>query len=332
MFDEHLERLGLIFYRLSRANLKLKATKCLLMQRKITFLGSVISEDGIEPDPSKVKAVVSWPKPENLTEVRGFVALASYYRRHIQHFSEIARPLHLLTKKDVKFQWGDEQETAFQRLKQCLVSAPVLVMPDDNGEYILDTDASDQACGCVLQMTLNGVTRVVGYGSRVFSSAESRYCVTRKELAAVIYGLKHFRHLLLGRQFVLRTDHAALTYLMKTPEPSAQSARYLDKLAEYSFSIRHRAGALHRNADALSRRPCARDPGQPVCKQCGPEVAFGEAETAEARETEDVVVSSESEDYCTAVRIRPASGEVPLHLPEKQEVIDQQNKVLLLGL
>jgi len=123
-FDEHLERLGLIFDRLRMANLKLKATKCLLMQRNITFLGSVISEDRIEPDPSKVEAVVSWPKPENLTEVRGFVALAGYYRRHIQHFSEIARPLHLLTKKDVKFQWGDEQETAFQKLKQCLVSAP----------------------------------------------------------------------------------------------------------------------------------------------------------------------------------------------------------------
>ena len=97
----------------------------------------------------------------------------------------------------------------------------------------------------------------------------------------------------------------------------------MDKLAEYSSSIRHRAGALHRNADALSRRPCTRDPGQPVCKQCGPEVAAGEAGTAEARETEDVMVSLESEDYCTAVRIRPASGEVPLHLPDKQEVIDQ---------
>ena len=144
-FEDHLRRLQLVFDRLRRADLKLKATKCLLLQRKVAFLGSVISENDIEPDPDKVKAVVTWPQPRNLTEVRAFVALAGYYRRHVRHFAEIARPLHQLTKKGVKFQWGEPQERAFQELKQRLVAAPVLTMPTDEGDYVLDTDASNQS-------------------------------------------------------------------------------------------------------------------------------------------------------------------------------------------
>ena len=143
-------------------------------------------------------------------------------------------------------------------------------MPVDGGGYVLDTDANQFSMGCVLQQMQNGLLKVIRYASKTFSDAELKYCTTRRELAAIIYGLKHYRHFLLGFPFVLRTDHAALTHLLRTPNFVAQSARYLDTLAEYQFTPQYRPGLSHKNADALSRRPCSRDPDQPLCKQCGP--------------------------------------------------------------
>jgi len=128
-FEQHMERLRMVFDRLMAADLRLKPSKCALIQRRVKFLGSIVSGDGIEPDPEKVQAVTDWPRPQNLTEVRAFVALASHYRRHIKSFAEIVRPLHELTKKDVRFCWGPRQEQAFIMLKDVLVNAPVLAMP-----------------------------------------------------------------------------------------------------------------------------------------------------------------------------------------------------------
>ena len=212
-FEDHISRLSIVFDRLRKANLKLKSTKYNLFQTKVKFLGSVVSGEGIEPDPAKAEAVASWPRPLNVTEVRGFVALASYYRRHIEHFAEIARPLHELTRKNVSFHWGERQEESFQELKRRLTSAPLLSMPVEGEPFVLDTDASNHALGVVLQRWQDGVLRVIGYASRVLNLAETRYCTTRKELTGIMFGLKYYRHFLVGKHFELRTDHAALTYL-----------------------------------------------------------------------------------------------------------------------
>jgi len=268
-FEQHVERWQMVFDRLVDADLKLKPSKCSLFQRKVKFLGSIVSGEGIEPDPEKVH-VAEWPRPQNLTEVRAFVALASYYHRHIPCFAEIAKPLHELTKKNMQFLWGHRQEQAFLRLKEALVSVPVLAMPMDGGGYVLDTDACNYSMGCVLQQWQNDELKVIGYASRAFSDAELRYCTTRTELAAIIFGLKYYRHFLLGYEFVLRTDHAALTYLVKTLNSVRQSTRYVAILAEYNLSIQYRPGDAHRNADVLSRRPCCRNRATPVCRQCGP--------------------------------------------------------------
>ena len=255
-FNQHLERLGQVFDRLRKANLKLKAEKCHLFKRRVKFLGSVVSEAGVEPDPEKVRAVKEWPRPQTLKDLRAFVALASYYRRHILHFAEIARPLHDLTKKNQPFVWDLPQQKAFEDLKARLTSAPILALPESEGEYILDTDACDQALGAVLQQRQGGEIKVIAYASRVLQPAEQSYCTTRKELSAIIFGLKQFRHYLLITPFLLRTDHAALTSLLKSPEPVGQQARWLDLLAEHNFRIEHRAGRSQGNADGLSRRPC----------------------------------------------------------------------------
>ena len=268
-FDQHLERLSMVFERLRTVNLKLHPDKCQLFREEVKFLGSLVSKHGIAPDPAKIRAVENWPVPKTLTESRAFVALASYYRRHIRNFAEIARPLHELTRKDRPFHWGPPQQQAFETLKRKLTTAPVVGMPRPGGGFILDTDASDSALGAVLQQEQDGETVVIAYASRALLAAEKSYCTTRKELLGVIYGLKQFRHYLWGsKQFLLRTDHAALTSLFRAPNPMQQQARWLGFIADFHFKIVHRAGTQHGNADSLSRKPCEREGSEVRCNQC----------------------------------------------------------------
>lgn len=254
-FDQHLERLAAVFSRLAKANLKLKASKCQLFQSEVHFLGHVVSKEGISADPEKIRTVANWPQPTNLTELRSFIGLCSYYRKFISGFADIAQPLNALTCKGVPFTWNEEQEQAFRALKDRLITAPVLVSPQDDGEFVLDTDASLTGLGAVLHQRQGDKLGVIAYASRMLTKAERNYTTTRRELLAVIFGLKQFRQFLLGRHFCLRVDHSALTFLRKSPELLGQSARWLEYIEEYDFSMSHRSGLLHGNCDALSRRP-----------------------------------------------------------------------------
>ena len=206
--------------------------------------------------------VTEWPVPENVTEVRSFLGLCSYYRRFVAAFATIAAPLHALTSKARRFEWNQECQDAFEDLKKRLTSAPVLAMPLDEGRYYLDTDASYGSIGAVLSQVQEGQEKVIAYASRTLNRPEQNYCVTRKELLAIVYYMKAFKQYLLGREFTVRTDHAALQWLMKTPNPIGQQARWLDILGEFQFKVVHRPGRAHQNADAMSRRPC---------RQCGVE-------------------------------------------------------------
>jgi predicted aspartyl protease len=253
---EHLERLRLLFGKLREANLKLKPSKCKLIKTEVEFLGHVVSGKGIATDPSKISTVQDWPTPQNLTEVRSFLGLCGYYRRFVKDFSVIAAPLHALTGKKVAFVWNAACQAAFEALKTSLTTSPILSMPADEGEYRLDTDASNVSIGAVLSQIQNGTERVIAYASRTLNGPEKNYCVTRKELLAVIFYARHFRPYLLGRPFVIRTDHSALSWLRRTPQPIGQQARWLEILEEFDYSIEHRPGRLHGNADAMSRRPC----------------------------------------------------------------------------
>lgn len=263
-FKEQLQRLRLVFQQLRGAGLKLSPKKCSLFQRRVKYLGHILSEDGVAVDPAKVESVVMWPTPQNTKEVRSFLGLCSYYRRFIHHFADIARPLHQLTSKNTRFVWTTETDQVFHHLKEVLTQAPVLGFPIPGGKYLLDTDASEQGLGAVLSQVQEGVERPVAYFSRVLSRPERQYCTTRKELLAVVKAIEHFRPYLYGVSFSLRTDHAALKWLLNFREPEGQIARWIQQLQEYDFDIQHRPGLRHNNADALSRRPCL----QESCQHC----------------------------------------------------------------
>jgi transposase InsO family protein len=256
--SSHVNRLRVVLSRLQQAGLKLKPSKCSLMQRSVLFLGHVISACGIATDPQKTHDIVNWPVPQNIKEVRAFLGLCGYYRRYVERFAELARPLHALTEKNHRFEWTTQCQTAFDSLKTALTSPPILAVPNDSDQFILDTDASNWAIGAVLSQIQGGGEKVIAYASRKLSRSEANYCVTRRELLAIVYFVKYFRHYLLGRPIVIRTDHAALQWLRRTPEVVGQQARWIATLEEYDYVVQHRPGARHANADAMSRLPCLR--------------------------------------------------------------------------
>ena len=264
-FDEHLENLRVIFERLREVNLKLNPKKCNLLCRKVAFLGHEVLEKGIATDPAKVLAVKEWPEPKTATEVRQFVGLASYYRKFIPNFATVCKPLHKLTEKDAHFIWSDKTQNAFDTIKQLLTSAPVLSYPLLQGQpFVLDCDASNVGIGAVLSQVQNGEEKVISYFSKCLSKSERQYCTTRKELLAVVVAVKHFHHYLLGQNFTVRTDHGSLQWLMRFKNYEGQIARWIETLSAYTFTVQHRAGRVHNNADAMSRRPCHNN----NCKYC----------------------------------------------------------------
>ena len=181
-FLEELERLEEVFVRFESAGLKLKPSKCVLFHKSVVYLGHILSERGIGTEPSKVERVCEWPVPENATEVKSFLGLASFYRRFVPNFVQVAKPFHRLTEAKIGFVWTPECQSAFDMLKNLLATVPALSYPDFTAEFILDSDASNHGIGAVLSQLKDGVEHSVAYTSRTLTKAERNYCVTLKEL------------------------------------------------------------------------------------------------------------------------------------------------------
>ena len=268
-FEQHVSNLEEVLERLSEAGLKLKPSKCEFFRKEVSFLGHVVTAAGIKTDPRKVEAVQEWAVPNTVTELRSFLGFCSYYRKFIRNFADIAGPLHRLLEAGRTFAWDSDCQKAFEKLKSRLAGDTVMAYPNDTDMFILDTDASDRAIGSALsQLQWNEEKqcreeRPIAYASKSLSKTQRRYCTTRRELLAVVAFVNHFRHFLLGRKFLIRTDHSALRWLMSFKEPSDQTARWIEILSQFNFVIEHRAGKKHGNADALSRPPC--DPDECAC-------------------------------------------------------------------
>ena len=256
--DEHFQRLHKVFRALKQAGLKVKAKKCHLFQNKVRYLGYIISSDGIATDPDKITSITRWPVPANVKEVRQFLGLSSYYRKFIQSFAQIAASLFQLTESKRHWAWSEKCQESFQSLKDCLTQPPILSFPQFNLQFILDVDASGEGIGAVLSQVdpVNQQETVIAYASRVLTKQERKYCTTRRELLALVWGVRYFRPYLFGKAFIARTDHRSLNWLKSFREPEGQLARWLQILEQYDLQVVHRPGKRHLNADALSRGPC----------------------------------------------------------------------------
>ena len=256
--EDHVAHLRQVFDRLRQGGLKLKPSKCTFLCDKVVFLGHVISADGISPDPAKTEKVRDFPVPSDVGGVRQFLGLASYYRRFVPSFSKIAAPLNALTKKSVSFNWSEECQVAFDKLKDLLCSAPVLAYPmfGPQQQFIVETDASILGLGAVLSQKQDGSqAHPIAYASRSLHTHERNYGITELETLALVWAVRLFRPYLLGHKTIVFTDHSACTSLLKAPHPSPKLARWAVTIQEFDLDIRHRPGKTNANADALSRNP-----------------------------------------------------------------------------
>lgn len=252
---EHEQKLTEVFERLRQHGLKIQPDKCEFLRKEVAYLGHIISNEGVKPNPEKVQAVQNFPIPKSCKDIKSFLGLAGYYRRFIINFSKLMKPLTSLLKKDVPFLWGESQQHAFDTCKEILTTAPILQYPDFSKEFVLTTDASVHAIGAILSQGEVGKDLPIAYASRTLNKSESNYSTIERELLAIVWAVKHFRPYLFGRKFKILTDHKPLTWLFSIKDPGSRLVRWRLKLEEYDYEIVYKAGKMNTNADALSRPP-----------------------------------------------------------------------------
>ncbi|GJZ08748.1 putative reverse transcriptase domain-containing protein [Tanacetum coccineum] len=248
--QEHAKHLKLILELLKKEQLYAKFSKCEFWIPKVQFLGHVIDSQGIHVDPAKIESVKDWASPKSATEIRQFLGLAGYYRRFIEGFSKIAKPMTKLTQKKIKFDWSDKAEAAFQLIKQKLCSAPILALPEGNEDFIAYCDASIKGLGAVLMQR----EKVIAYASRQLKIHEKNYTTHDLELGAVVFALKIWRHYLYGTKCTVFTDHKSLQHILDQKELNMRQRRWLELLSDYDCEIRYHPGKANVVADALSRK------------------------------------------------------------------------------
>jgi phosphoglycolate phosphatase-like HAD superfamily hydrolase len=254
--DSHRIIVTKVLQILADNKLYLKPEKCDWEASSVEYLGMIVSEGEVRMDPLKVAAVEEWPTPKNKKDVQTFLGFINFYRRFIRRLGSIAKPLTSLTGKN-PWEWGLPQQEAFDQLKKQIVASPVLAIPQDEGKYKLETDASDFAKGAVLYQQQKGQWKIVGFMSDAMNPAERNYEVYDKELLAIVEALKKWRKQLLGAQedFEIWTDHKNLQYFRAPQNVNRRQARWIGDMAEYHFTIHHLEGGKNKGADALSRRP-----------------------------------------------------------------------------
>lgn len=255
-FEEHLQHLEEVLKRLKQHNLKLSVEKCNLFKAEVAYLGHVLTKEGIKPSLHNVEALQSLPAPRTVKELRRINGMINYYSKFVPNLATIMSPLYKMTTEK-KLQWTNQCEDAFSEVKNILSSYPVLGYPryGDDDDFILTTDGSGTGIGTVLSQKQDGKEIVLGYGSVSFSEAQRKYNTTERELAALRYGVRHFKPYIYGRKFTIRTDHQAILYLEQMKMVDSRLMRTYEDLQVGEFTIEYIPGIENVIADTLSRAP-----------------------------------------------------------------------------
>ncbi|GBL81688.1 Retrovirus-related Pol polyprotein from transposon 17.6 [Araneus ventricosus] len=254
-FDQHLARLELVFQRLITANLKVKPSKCAFLQFEISFLGHTVKEGKVLPDSKNLKSIKDSLPPNSKKKVRSFLGLTGFYRKFIPNYSKIALPLTNLTKDKVPFVWGEEEQKAFELLKNYLITEPCLHLPDFSRPFSIFTDASKYSLGCVLvqEDASTGFHHPIAFASRKLGPSEISYATVEKECLALVFAITHFKNYLYGAHFNVFSDQQCLSRVKTLKDPTSRIARWFLTLQQYDYTIIYKPGRLNFMADYLSR-------------------------------------------------------------------------------
>lgn len=223
------------------------------LRKEVLYLGHTITKEGLKPNNDKINAVLNFPLPKTQTKIKSFLGLVGYYRKFIKDFAQITKPLTACLKKNHKIKVTNEYIESFQKCKELLTNAPLLLYPDFEKTFILTTDASNFAIGAVLSQGSIGSDKPIAYASRTLNDAETRYSTIEKELLAIVWAVKYFRPYLYGRKFIIYTDHRPLAWLDSVKEPNSKLTRWRLSLGGFNYEIVYKNGKQNTNADALSR-------------------------------------------------------------------------------
>ena len=316
-FEDHLKHIEDILIRLIENGLKIKPTKCEWAKDSVTFLGHIISAQGITTEPKNTEKIAKFPVPKSVKDVQKFLGLTGYYRRFVKNYAKIALPLYRLLgkvnitttkkfrltqdeinvrKKKLREQrnekfieqamkaleenallakdltedeqksrgiivindiiWSDEEQKAFEELRDNLMKAPIVIFPDFKRDFILLTDASTNAIGAVLgQLGEDGKEHAIAYFSKTLNKAQRNYSVTEKEGLAIVEAVKQFRHYLTGHRTILCTDHKPLQFMMNTKDTTGRLIRWAVRLQDLDIVVKYKQGKANANADTMSRIP-----------------------------------------------------------------------------
>ena len=290
-FAEHLEMLRKVFLRIRECGLKLAPQKCELARALIELLGFVVSREGLQTDPAKVKKVREWPTPTSPKELHSFLGFAGYYRRFVKGFASISRPLNELKGVDKRqFKWLPEHQKAFEELKECLCSAPVLAYADFTLPFEVHVDASGTGLGSVLYQRPEGRLKVIAYASRSLNKSEKNYPAHKREFLALKWAVSDKFKDYLGdpaKKFVVKTDNNPLTYVLTTAKLDATGHRWLAALSRFNFDIEYVPGSSNADADGLSRMPFRDIDSAVVAAICHSGASDTESSTESHSEAED---------------------------------------------
>jgi hypothetical protein len=246
--SEHVQHLTAVLELLKQHELYVKESKCSFSCTSLEYLGHIISADGVATDPRKTEAMVHWPQPNTVTELRGFLGLTGYYRKFVRNYAIIARPLTSLLKKKA-FQWTEAATSAFQALKEAMVSTPVLQLPNFQKQFIVEIDTCDLGIGAVLMQDQHPLA----FLSKPLSATHQQLSIYDKEFLALLMAVERWRPYLQRGEFVIRTDHHSLCYLDDQQLQSPLQRKAMAKLMGLQFKIVYRKGTENLAADALSR-------------------------------------------------------------------------------